>query len=156
MTDFSPTAMQANYKKLHHYNLLDKVSLLVFDARKTPFKDNSIGLMTSNLGLNNIEKPQRLLQELKRILSGDFYSIMHFFQNNDIEHEKFLSKINLVSFNFLDNALKEFKSVNFNVSIENTCHSFVKPTPEGNIIKASIDGIPIHDTIMQWSIIHAR
>ena len=156
MSDFSPTIIRANYNKLLHFKLLDRVSLFVFDARKTPFKDGSIELMTSNVGLNNIEKPLGLLKELKRILHGDFYSIMNFFQENDLEHKKFIAELNLVELNFLKSALEEFSKVNFRVSLENTCHSFCKPTPEGEIIKGGIDGLPIHDTTIQWSVVHAK
>ncbi len=156
MTDFSPTIMQLNHKKLLHYNLLDRVSLLVFDARKTPFKSNSIDIMTSNVGLNNIQKPQGLLLELKRILQKDFYSIMHFFPEEDIEHKKFISENNMSELNFLDSALQEFKKANFSVELLNKCETLSKPTPEGKIIEGQIDGLPIHDTTMTWFIVHAR
>lgn len=156
MSDFSPTVIRANYKKLRHYNLLDRVSLFVFDARKTPFKTDSIELMTSNVGLNNIEKPLGLLVELKRILSGDFYSIMHFFQENDLEHKKIITDFNLAELNFFTSAREEFSKAKFDVSFENTCHSFCKPTPKGEIIKVEIDGLPIHDTTIQWSVVHAK
>ena len=58
--------------------------------------------------------------------------------------------------NFLDNALREFNLANFDISLENTCYSICKPTPEGVIIQAGIDGLPIHETTMQWSIVHAK
>ncbi len=156
MSDFSPEIIRANWKKLLYYKLQDRASLFVFDARKTPFKDKSINLMTSNVGLNNIERPQGLLVELKRILNGDFYSIMQFFREADTEDKKYLTELHLEELNFLRSALNEFSKADFTVNLENICHSFSKPTPKGQIIQAGIDGLPIHDTTIQWSVVHLK
>lgn len=65
-TDFSPGVLRRNRRWLESFGLYDHVSLLAFDARRTPFKDGAVENLTTNLGLPNIEEPGSLLKELRR------------------------------------------------------------------------------------------
>jgi ubiquinone/menaquinone biosynthesis C-methylase UbiE len=149
ISDFSPQIIKKNKLRLEQKNLLN-VSLLVFDARKTPFKSNSIEIMTTNLGLGNIQNPGGLLQEMKRILHGNFYPIMFFFNEDDIEHKKFIQDNNLSPLLFLEFTLESFKKQHFVIKTGFECSSFAKPTPQGEIIQAGIDSLPIKETILKW------
>lgn len=154
MSDFSPVVMRKNKKRLEYKNYLNKASLMVFDSRKTPFKNSNIKWMTSFLGLGNIEDNFGLIKELKRILLGDFYSIMFFFKKTDSENINFIMNNKISNLNILSIALEEFKKVDFSVELLNTCESFCKPTQVGEIIDANIDALPIHETIIDWKTIH--
>ena len=57
MTDFSPTVLVKNRKWLMEQCQYDRVSLLVFDARQTPFTDNSMLMYEVYVGLANIQNP---------------------------------------------------------------------------------------------------
>ena len=61
-SDFSVTVLQRNMRYLKSAGLYNQVSLLAFDARKTPFKNGIIGHLTTNLGLPNIEHPGSLFK----------------------------------------------------------------------------------------------
>ena len=50
-TDFSLTVQRRNRRRFRHLGLDARLSLLVVDARQTPFRDGAVPVMTSNLGL---------------------------------------------------------------------------------------------------------
>ena len=63
VTDFSPTILRRNRHYFESFGLYDAwVSLLAFDARRTPFKDGAVKILTTNVGLPNIEEPGDLLE----------------------------------------------------------------------------------------------
>ena len=53
-TDFSPRILRRDRRFFQFLGLADRVSLLAFDARRTPFKDGAVKKMTTNLGLASI------------------------------------------------------------------------------------------------------
>ena len=79
-TDFSARVLRRDQDLFRFLGLLDRVSLLAFDARQTPLKDGLVKTITSNLGLSNIENPGRFLQELRRVIDGELVSIVAFTQ----------------------------------------------------------------------------
>jgi ubiquinone/menaquinone biosynthesis C-methylase UbiE len=74
-SDFSPRVLGRDRRRLKRLGLDDRVSLLAFDARQSPFRRAALTTMASNLGLANVERPGSLADELRRILSGTFLSI---------------------------------------------------------------------------------
>ena len=56
-------------KKIKNYGL-SNVEIINSTAEKLPFNDNSIDLIVSNLGINNFEKPDRVVQECHRVLKS--------------------------------------------------------------------------------------
>ncbi|RKD29001.1 class I SAM-dependent methyltransferase [Thermohalobacter berrensis] len=91
-TDFSPRVLRHSRLDLKQLGLYDKISLISFDARITPFKDGAVNILTSNLGLSNIEKPKNLLKELRRIVSGRLMSVIHFYPEVDNENTNIIYK----------------------------------------------------------------
>lgn len=156
-TDFSPTILARN-KEYYKYNgLYNRLSLIAFDARKTPFKDNSIVTMTSNMGIQNIEQPGEVINEMNRISKGTFMSVMCFIDKYDKVHMDLLNKYGSMTYATRDNAFETFKRKGWNVKIANSFVANVKPTPEGEILKgARIDGFPIADTKLEFCVIQAR
>lgn len=71
-TDFNPRALRRDRWRLEFFGLYDRVSLLAFDARRTPFRDGAVEILTTYQGLLNISEPGALLRELRRIVSGTF------------------------------------------------------------------------------------
>ena len=87
-TDFSPGVLRRNRKWLQSLGLDEYVSLLAFDARRTPFKNRAVRTLTTNLGLPNFEEPGNLLRELKRIVAGVFLAVSHFYSEEDEANAK--------------------------------------------------------------------
>ena len=65
--DIWEPALQRAISKQKFYNLKN-VKIIKADAANLPFKNNKFDLITSNLGINNFEKPQKSLDECFRVL----------------------------------------------------------------------------------------
>lgn len=156
-TDFSPRILLQDRKRLEFNGLYDHVSLLAFDARRTPFKDKAIETLTTNLGLPNIEEPGNLLKELRRIVKGTFLSISHFFPDNDEINGKEIHKLNLETFMFRQSALESFAINQWNVETRNVYTGKAAPTPPSLIIEGlRNDGLPVSETELEWCTLVAK
>jgi uncharacterized protein YbaR (Trm112 family) len=154
MTDFSPTVLQRNRRVLEFLRLHERVSLLAFDARRTPFKIDSIAMMTSNLGLGNIEEPANLLSELRRVVNGELLAITHFYSEADNAHRDALQGSDLL---YRESTVGQFRASGWNVTAANTCHGRAEPTPQGIVLEGfAIDGLPIAGTTLEWCVLVAR
>ena len=155
-SDFSPRILGGNRKRLQSLGLYDHISLLAFDARHTPFKDGAISTLTTNLGLPNIEEPGNLLKELRRIVSGSFLAISHFFPEDDEANAKVIRESHLDPLLYRRTALQEFAEANWNVEVQNACLGNASPTPLGVVLEgARIDGLPVADTTLEWCVLVA-
>lgn len=155
-TDFSPTILARNKEYYKNKGLYNRLSLIAFDARRTPFKDNSIETLTSNFGLQNIEQSGEVIKEMKRITKGIFMSTMFFIDKEDNVHIDLFNKYGNAAFITRENAVETFKRAGWNIDIANSFLANIKPTPEGEILKgARIDGFPIVDTKVEFCVIKA-
>jgi uncharacterized protein YbaR (Trm112 family) len=156
-TDFSPQILRRNRRWLEFFSLYERVSLLAFDARRSPFKDGAIKMMTTNLGLINIEEPDNLLSELRRVVSGKFFAISHFYQVDDEINAEAIKKLGVDQFLFRNSALESFYSAGWQVKMENMMIGKACPTPKGEVIEgAGIDAFPITETKLEWGILAAQ
>lgn len=155
-TDFSPTILARNKEYYKFKGVYDRLSLISFDARKTPFKDNSIIILTSNMGIQNIEQPGELISEMNRITKRDFMSVMQFIDEGDKVHMDLFNKFGSVAYATRDKAYETFKRTGWNVKVCNSFIANIKPTPEGEILKgAGVDGFPIENTKIEYCVIQA-
>jgi len=156
-TDFSPQILRRNRRWLDFFGLYERVSLLAFDARRSPFKDGAIKVMTTNLGLINIEEPENLLIELRRIISGKFFAISHFYQEDDKVNAEAIKKVGLDQFLFRKPALNSFCKAGWQVKMENMMIGKAYPTPKGEVIEgAGIDAFPVTETKLEWGVLVAQ
>jgi ubiquinone/menaquinone biosynthesis C-methylase UbiE len=156
-TDFSPQILRRNRQWLEFFGLYERVSLLVFDARRSPFKDGAIKVMTTNLGLINIEEAENLLIELKRIVSGKFFAISQFYPEDDEVNAEAIKKFGMDKFIFKNSALESFRAAGWQVKMENMMIGRAFPTPKGEVIEgAGIDVLPVTETKLEWGILAAQ
>lgn len=155
-TDFSPVVLRRNRAAWQSLGLYDRISLLAFDARRTPFKTDSVATITTNLGLPNIEQPGALLDELHRVVSGEFLVISHFFPPEDSANAAVIREQGLETFLYENKTRAQFRATGWTVELVNGFSGPAKPTPEGEIIPARIDGLPTADTTLQWYTVIAR
>ncbi len=155
-TDFSPTILARNKEYFKFKGFYDRLSLISFDARKTPFKDNSIITLTSNMGIQNIEQPGEVISEMNRITKKDFMSVMQFIDEGDKVHMDLFNKFGSVAYATRDKASETFKKIGWNVKVCNSYIANIKPTPEGEILKgAGVDRFPIVNTKIEYCVIQA-
>lgn len=156
-TDFSPRVLRRDRNYLEHFGLYDRVSLLAFDARLTPFRDKSVQTLTTNLGLPNIEHHEKLLPELRRIVVGSFLAVSHFYPEDDDINARALQEFGLDSLLYRRSALSHFSSAGWQVKIANSCAGTAQPTPKGVILEgAGIDGFPVAETTLEWCVLIAH
>ena len=154
-TDFSPTILRRDRVRLTHFGLYDRVSLLAFDARQTPFKDGVVETMTSNVGLSNIREPGAVLQELRRSVEGHFLSICHFFDEEDEANAAMIRELQLESL-YRSATVKAFADAGWQVEVENAVSARAEPTPRSTLLDAGIDGLPVTETVMEFCVLSAR
>jgi len=156
-TDFSPRVLRRDRDWLTHRNLYDGVSLLAFDARRTPFRDGSVETMTTNLGLPNIREPGKLLEELRRIVSGRLLAISTFYPEDDAANLAALREHDLIDSMLHESAITSFAEAGWRANIRNAVRGLAKPTPNGKVIEGGgIDALPVVETTLEWCVIDAR
>jgi len=156
-TDFSPRVLRRDRRWLEFLGLYDQVSLLAFDARRTPSKNGVVRTMTTNLGLANIERPGDLLRELRRVVSGTFLAISHFFPEEDEANGRVIRELGLAPFLYRRSTLEQFTAAGFEVELENVRTGVARPTPVSELIEgAQIDALPVAETELEWCVLVAK
>lgn len=157
VTDFSPAVLRRNRGYFQSIGLYEQISLLAFDARRTPFRDGAVNTLTTNLGLPNIEEPGNLLRELRRIVSGVFLAISHFYPEDDAENAQVIESAGLKEMLYKESAVSQFKSAGWEIEVDNECVGPARPTPVSAIIEGlRIDGLPAAETMLAWCVLHGR
>ncbi len=155
-TDFSPAVLRRNREWLIQFGLYDRVSLLAFDARRTPFKNGAVNTLTTNLGLPNIEQPAILLKELQRIVNGQFLAISYFFPQDDQPNAQIIQEAGLEIMLYKPSALTHFADAGWDIALKNSCRGEAQPTPASLILEgARIDGLPAAETMLEWGVLIA-
>jgi uncharacterized protein YbaR (Trm112 family) len=155
-TDFSPAVLRHNRHRLESSGVYDAVSLLAFDARRTPFKDGAVTTLTTNLGLPNIEAPGALLTELRRIVDGVFLAISDFYAESDEANAPAIRAAQLDLLLYKHSALQRYLEAGWEVEVKNACVGAAWPTPQSNIVEgASVDGLPAAATNLEWCVLRA-
>ncbi len=153
-TDFSPSVLRRDRRWLESFGLYDRVSLLAFDARRTPFKDGAVGTLTTNLGLPNIKDPDNLLRELRRIVAGVFLAVSHFFPEEDEANAKVIREAGLETLLYRRTALEHYAKAGWAIEVKNACVGKARPTPLSLVLEgAGIDNFPVKDTSLEWCVL---
>ncbi len=154
ITDFSPYILLKNRKWLIEQNLYHRVSLLAFDARQTPFATNSISLLTTLAGLNNIQNPGNLLEELYRIVNGILLAISSFYPEDDKGNGAVIEAGGLAETHYRDRLLKNFHNAGWAVETKNSCTLKMTPAPPGVVLEgARVDGLPVQSTFLEHCVL---
>ena len=156
VTDFSPRVLRRDRRWLESFGAYDRVSLLAFDARRTPFRNGAVKTLTTNLGLPNIESPGSLLAELRRISSGPFLAISHFYPEDDETNRQAIREAGLETLLYRRTALGCFAEAGWKVEVRNACVGKARPTPTSVVLEgAQIDSLPVAETTLEWCVVLA-
>ena len=155
-TDFSPTILRRDRVRLEHFGLYDRVSLLAFDARQSPLRNNSIETMTSNQGLPNIQEPGSLLTEFRRVVAGEFVAISFFFDEEDQVNAKAIRELRVGDLLYRSGAIAAFRDAQLDIEVLNARSALAKPTPRSDLLGAGIDGLPVTETTLEFCVLLAR
>jgi uncharacterized protein YbaR (Trm112 family) len=156
-TDFSPRILRRDARVFAALGLADRLSLLAFDARQTPFKDGAVTTMTSLLGLPNVEDSMALVRELRRIVGGQLLAISHFFPPDDAVNGAVIHTSGQAAMFYERETLDLFAAQRWRAELLNRCSGPAEATPRGVVIEgAAIDGLPVASTTLDWGVLHAE
>jgi len=155
-SDVSPRILRRDRDRLEFDGVYDAVSLLAFDARRTPFKSGSVKTLTTNLGLPNIREPGHLLAELRRIVDGTFLAISHFYPENDEVNARKIREMGMETLLYRRAALQSFVEAGWQANVAHTRLGKARPTPAGAVLEgATIDTLPAAETTLEWCVLEA-
>lgn len=156
-SDFSLRVLRRNRRWFAHFGLDERLSLLAFDARRTPFRDRSLPYLTTNLGLPNVEQPGDLLAELRRVVSGELLAISYFIDPQDATNLAFIRENNLSPLLVRAELQKHMAASGWQIQFANPCSASARPTPTSQILEgAGIDAFPDAPTTLQWCVVKAK
>jgi hypothetical protein len=113
--------------------------------------------MTSNLGLPNVDQPERLLPELRRVVSGTLLAISHFVPGGDAINVAAARDAGNATMLLRGEALASFAAAGWWAEVANLCVGRALPTARGIVIEgAGIDGFPVAETLLEWGVLVAR
>jgi len=155
-TDFSPRVLRKDRRWLESFGLYERVSLLAFDARRTPFRDGAVDILTTHLGLPNIDELGNVLRELQRIVTGVFLAVSHFYPENDEANAKAIRESGSETALYRHAALEHYAAAGWEVEVRNACRGEARPTPFGTFLEGcGVDGLPVADTNLEWCVLLA-
>jgi len=156
-TDFSLPVLRRSRKRFQKNYPHASLSFIAMDARQTPFRDHSIPMTTTNLGLANIQQPGALLAELRRVCSGNLLAIHHFYPADDEVHSKAFADLKIDRLLNEELLLAEFQQNHWQVECLQECYSNALPTPKSVLLDgAVIDTFPLHPVKLKWVTLHAH
>ena len=154
-SDFSIRVLRRDRHWLEWKGFYDRISLLAFDARRIPFKNLAVRQMTTNLGLANIREPAQLFKEIRRVVSGKFYSITSFYPEKDANRQA-IEQIGLACTLYKEKVIEEMTKAGLQVEIYNRCEATAKPTATGVVLKGmGVDNLPVAETELEWCLMEA-
>jgi len=155
-TDFSLRVLRRDQRWLEFLGLAERVSLLAFDARRTPFKNGAIATLTTNLGLQNIEQPGELMRELRRVVRGALFAVCYFCPPDDVVNGEALRRLGLHEALVRQLLLQRMQQAGWQVQVANSRQAHALPTPTSALLEgAGIDGFPVAETVLEWCVVQA-
>lgn len=154
-TDFSPQILRRNRDYFAHIGLAERLSLVACDARRLPFKNQSIPTLTSFLGLANIEKAGDVIRELKRVVGGQLLAISIFYDPADTPHAELIKQFGMEGLLFEMALLSQFADLGWDATLAQRFEAQIFPTPKSEILGTRVDGLPIAETILTWGTLTA-
>lgn len=156
-TDFSPSVLRRNRQRFTFSGLYDRITLMAFDARRTPFRDGAVKTLTTFQGLANISEPGDMLGELRRIVSDIFLAMTIFYPEEDDINKAAIREMGLSDLLFHRPALDCFAAAGWQADIVDSFFGKARPTPSGVILEGvRIDGLPVSDTTLEYGVIAAK
>lgn len=149
-SDFSPTVLRSNYGWAKKNSLENDVTLIAFDAKAMPFRDNSIPAVVSNLGFPNIRNDGKAVEEAFRVLISSGILITNFMLTmKETENYAKAKEYGLDQFYTRENVDGAFRKVGFKFSVQELHRGRVRPTPGG------IDLLPTVQDVYSFCVIKA-
>ena len=129
---------------------------MAFDATASPFRENSVDVMTTCFGLQEIPHTKSALKECHRICNGLFYIIATFSPEDDdetykIKKERYKLTDELIAAGEKNSCMEFIREAGFNVKCENSKSVFAPKAPRSEFIPGfGFDALPIVDSMTEF------
>jgi uncharacterized protein YbaR (Trm112 family) len=150
-TDFSPTVLRRTQSRFRRQGLGDAVSFLAVDARRTPFADRSLPVLTTYVGLENIGEPEGALAELRRVSAGTLYWVASLYGAGDPNEPAIRNLGSTLSLR--SEMQRAVTGARWTLTTVASSRARVRPTHHGELVDAGIDGIPVEETTVEWAVL---
>ncbi len=148
--DISPTSSFGLRQYLSYKDWDRRVTQIVADAAKLPFKDKSIDVVTTSVGFQNMQNATPVFKELHRI-SNKLIALCIFMEEGD-PNLAYVGDKTL----HIDRYFKEsLEKMGWNVHLENELRAKAEPTPVSEILGIRPDKIPVVPTTFKFTVVNA-
>ncbi|MBO8167364.1 MAG: methyltransferase domain-containing protein [Kosmotoga sp.] len=148
--DISATSSSILRRYLSYKGWDNRVTQVVADAAKLPFKDKSIDVITTAAGFQNMQNALPVFKELRRV-AKKLIALCIFMEEGDPNLAHVSDKTLHVG-KYFKKALEE---AGWEVSFENEIRARAEPTPASKIFGVKPDKIPVVPTIFKFTTVVA-
>jgi SAM-dependent methyltransferase len=146
-TDISPRVLRRARRR--------GIEAVACDVRRLPFADTSVDCATTFLGLNNVQQPDALLAELRRVAHR--LLAVHILYEPGTANDRALDQLGLAALADRDALLDGLAAAGWDAEIASSCTAMLEPTPVGVLLEgAVIDALPVGPVQGTWLTIDAR
>ncbi len=149
--DISPSSSFGLLQYLRYRGWGDRVYQIIADGKKLPFRNDSLDLIVSAAGFQNMENSREVFTETRRV-SRKLITLCIFFEEDD-PNLSYVKDRNLHVSRLFIEGLEE---AGWNVTVENVIKARAEPTPQSMILGIRPDQLPVTPTTRNFEIIVAE
>ncbi len=143
--DVSPTSSFGLLQYLRYRNWGDRVQQLIADAACLPLKDNSVDVVTTAAGFQNMQDAEPVFKEIRRV-SKKLITLCIFFERDDPN----LAYVRDKSLHVASLFREGLEKAGWSVSMEIVLKARAEPTPQSEILGIRPDRLPVSPTIRHF------
>lgn len=130
------------------------IEAVACDVRRLPFADGSIDCFTTFLGLNNVERPGGLLDELRR--AARRLMAVHLVYEPGSANDRELEALGLAELAYRERLEQALAAAGWKAEIVSSRSTTLRPTPVGVLLEgAVIDALPVEPVEATWVTVDA-
>jgi uncharacterized protein YbaR (Trm112 family) len=131
------------------------IAAVACDVRRLPFGDGAVDCATTFLGLNNVEHPEGLVDELRRVARR--LVAVHVVYERGTANDEVLEELRLAPLAYRDSFLQALEDAGWDAALIASCSSTLPPAPVGVVLEgAVIDRLPVEPVEATWLTVEAR
>ncbi|TYB94309.1 MAG: class I SAM-dependent methyltransferase [Kosmotoga sp.] len=148
--DVSPTSSFGLKQYLSYKGWDGRVTQVVADAAKLPFKDKCIDVVTTAVGFQNMQNARPVFEELHRV-AKKLIALCIFMEEGDPN----LAYVGDKALHIGEYFKETLEKTGWNVSFENELKARVEPTPISEILGIKPDRLPVVPTTFKFATVIA-
>lgn len=132
-----------------------RTQIMVGDPLHTPFRDKSIDIMVSYLGLQKVSDSRALMTELRRIVKRKLIAVVRLFDEHDDINLEIAEKMGMKDLFTEKNIRSLMKETGWSYELKNKIKVNAIPATPGELVEQKADSLPVTETKITWAILIA-